>query len=492
MAYLGLVEDGLAIISFCLVCFATRSLFAWRFRLVGIDSWVHLLAAEEIRLNGFRIPKEHLASHFILRGTIAYPPLLHYLIAIFPTRAFLFLSRYLSAFFDAVHVALLFALVKLLTGEFLPASLAATAFVFTPRSFEESLSLTPRPLGSLLLTLTLASLLLSQTTFQGHVQLLFLISAFACALVLLCHKMATQALAFLALSLTLAGLWVSVLVLITGFALATAISRGYTLKMIREHLAILRFWSRYVAQLGSQIRITVGKIRFLGASNPWSVYPLLVLFFLPPVGVSYVRLISYFAIWSIVALLLAIVTSLWKRVMFLGQGVRYLDYAAFPSAVVVGIMSTYVSQDLLFYGLFVGLLAISIVKMRRSFRTTSRLKDYVLSSDLLDCIEAIRESPRDNVLCIPATLTAAVAYFARKRVLNTSSPYAYGELFSIFTVAGYVPIMPIEQIVRKYEIGLILVERTLEASVNACNVEAMHANSTYSVYETRTAIGWPS
>ncbi|MDG6251127.1 hypothetical protein, partial [Methanocalculus sp.] len=138
----------------------------------GSDQWYHLFFADYIRKNKFKYPKT--LKEFLLPGIYDYPPLYHYLLALFPRGFREMVCKYIGACIDTLSLIVIYYSILYLS-EFpelsdhfshpiLTAYIACLLFALHPAFLAlgggpRAYSATPRPLGELFLSLSLLFLL---------------------------------------------------------------------------------------------------------------------------------------------------------------------------------------------------------------------------------------------------------------------------------------------------------------------------------------------
>ena len=239
-------------------------------------------------------------------------------------------------------------------------------------------------------------------------------------MVLLTHKLATQALlivfiaetGFLAVVGGLVAVALSIAVL--GIGLALLISRWHYPSVLREHLAYLRFHSRYGSLFDSRKRFG-NIVRILAINDPWLILAGLGVavwlreleFHSLEVDPRYI-MIGMLAVWAFAS---TAVAYFWRY----GDGERHVLYSVAPGALLIG-----ASFDLsplrfgmILYGCFIAYCAVVIVvSMRRLSHP------FVVPRSLVACFEYLSGSPPKIIMPIPIAYAYAAAYYTRQTIAS--------------------------------------------------------------------------
>jgi hypothetical protein len=359
----------------------------WRW-LLGTDTFFHLKVAEQIRVER-KLPAT--ITGFFFHGPYAYPPLLHLLLFLVRGRT----ARLLPVFCDLLHLGLVFVMAYQLSSHYvLIALLSCVVYLSIPANYNDCLSISPRPIGSLLFTASILSLLSLGDTWAA------VVFAGLYALLLLSHKLSTQVswvvLGLLALCIPDLRWRIAIGVLLA-FSLVTIFTRGFYLDVLREHLGYLRF---HIEFGGLNRRKSFTDPLVLVRSNPFIL--LLPLAYVQEISVGMNNLV--FLLWGVAALGLA---ALWR----FGDGYRHLSLAS--SA--ISLLTAFLSNSLpavLTTGLFI---AYGLSKQIRYLRRLT--PPFMISQQLQESLAATRDQHGKCVLCLPLSYSYACAYFTGKLIV---------------------------------------------------------------------------
>lgn len=423
-----------------------------------------------------------IKDRYIVEGPYDYPPILLVVLSFFPKRFLEEFQWLISPIFDLFHNLLLFATVYLVTENVVIAVVAQLIYALTPIVVLENSNLSTRSLGSLTLTLAFLPLLL----YTVHENPLFLLVAiFFNILLFFTHRFSTQALLFTSVFFTfyeLNPLYLGVFAL--SVICATLFSGGFYLRILRGHFLLLKLWfknmdRRFAHQIRGVDKEIVQNPDFItrvyclfwkvpiGAiigSNPWVLFVWLFLLGSVRLPLNWfgaetsARLFSKLATWAIVAFVLAVATTWLKPLRFLGEGQRYLEAGAFPTAIIAGLVicrfvwarhhPLWIAFSLVFAG---GCLAgILYIQKKAIIEDTNR----TITPALWEVIKFLRWKKEEiRIACIPHTLADAIMYFTNSRVLCTDNSVGNWKLLDFFPVIKRAP----SEIVKKYDLNYLLV-----------------------------------
>jgi len=219
---------------------------------------------------------------------------------------------------------------------------AVAIYAITPELFRHFTGLSPRSVGSLFFSVIFLLVLLGT---QGS-PVLFVPAIVLGGILLLTHKMSSQALAFLSIGFSiLEGDLTYVFVFLGMVVAALVLSLGHYVKVFRSHVAIINFWRIQRAKgnppnafrrdlgrepesydeslLGRAKRIVTGiDPLWVFLSNPWTIFfPIPLLLYRETLQFS--TLESKILAWALVTLAIAIATQYVPKLKLVGEGYKY-------------------------------------------------------------------------------------------------------------------------------------------------------------------------
>jgi len=483
------------------LCFSTRIYWRLKYPNFGNDTWSHLGVARAIRKNHYRLPKTS-GIHFN-DGPWDYPPLLPYIIALFPEKRALGASKYIPAIFDTMSCAATGMFILALQDQWvswpfdplafslpiqaelvLPA-LAMLIWTFTPMIAVDTFQhLSPRPMGNFFLVLTIMLMFLYYWNPLWEYLALMLVPV---TLIYLSHKFTLQALTFLniAVAIYLRQPWFFA-VQGLGFVAAVAVSGGHYIRVLRGHLGFMNYYrvhgaSKYPGKYGIHRERLMKILRMDLTGNPWIYFlvPILVLGGWPP------DLMSTMALAMVVTYLLVSLNPL----LFLGEPERYFEAAAFPLAMVIPFFLTSQAASgwvLPLWALLAVLLALSAVRIYREMRgreeqmfDKGRVIEHYVDPMWLEACEFMKGRSGDRILTVPELAQWGTHYFTGKPVQGTECAAEYGRHMEEF------PATPdnIRALVEKYRVDMVFVARAASAGFDFSPWEKVFENERYLVLE---------
>ncbi len=370
----------------------------------GKDAYYHLLAARRIRRSGMGMPDT--LKELILPGIYDYPPLLHYLWAMFPLRWHLTVERWSSAFIDALHAITVyffsyyfFNLMPFSHDQSFMAFNSALIFILSPalltigtgpRAYQG----TPRTLGELLFSLTFCFSLIGY--FTGTT-IPFLLAMLFGALLCLTSKFSVQVMVFFYVVFALVTFHVYwIILLVSVFITALVISKGHYAKVVAGHIQHSRYYLNAISkrfyliaqrnnwhELRQTVRI-IFKNPFKAAKNLFFYHSWTHLLVNHPLlfAIMYIAITGPFADGHPVALflllwigagLLAFTLTSMKPFLFLGEAERYLEYVLLPQVLYLGVSNHLNSAPYFLLGYFVALYLFFFVGFIYGYRNKEKL-----------------------------------------------------------------------------------------------------------------------
>jgi hypothetical protein len=400
-------------------------------KLYSGDTFFHLSISRIIRENKFRLPSSIKNVIFFESNKnyryLTYPPLLHYIISIFPLRFHLAIAKNLNLVVLSFIGSLAAIITYNLTSDFILALLSCLIVVVNLSAFDLITQLSPRPLGILFYTIILCLAIFYPLSWVSFV----LISLFV-GIAALTHKFTMQALILgLIPYLIIFNKSLLVFSLLLGFIIAIIISKGFYLKILKEHFFWLRFYN-------FKRKILFGKdfIHIL-IRNPW--YIVIFTIFILNNAVFFNSTISIqIFYWGIINLLIAIVVLI-PSLSFIGEYYRYIEYSLVPIGISIG-LSLNGFNSLIIVALFLALF-ISFVSLLRLKKNIYNTKMLVNAGDI-PLYQSLKKNLPTNLLVIPIIRTLEINYFAHLNVVHL--------------VRGHGILNILGQIIETYKIGYIL------------------------------------
>lgn len=441
-------------------------------RYFGVDTWRHLVVADYIRCH--RHYPGRMPDKYLIDEPCDYPPLFRYVLALIPKRLLEHSHWLVSPSLTALHSLLLFGVTWRLTASPAAGWLAQVIYGVTPLVVMENASMTTRACSSLLFTVAAGGLMAGVMIPSwgwgiGGVM--------AVALLVLTHKMAVQALAVLVVGWgMLSGTpWYPV-GMVAGMAVAAVLSRGFYVKVLTGHLAMLRWWRqniryRYAHQVRGLPRpheTTSDKVFWIYqqirkapwvavvGANPWMVVVLgfgawawrtgrwAWLGFPAPITVGLVQ-------WCVILWVTALAIRSIPAIEFLGEGERYAGYASFPTALLVSTVIWHMLGTPRGAWVLIGVMAIAVLGCLLPVFVLQRT--LVVQDDERSVTPALRELyaridalPGEvRLASFPLHLADSAMYFTRAKVLSTDSTLGHLKYYTPFFPVLRVPVATLIQ-----------------------------------------------
>jgi hypothetical protein len=518
----------LAIIAVLIFCFALRALPAiFKISPSGSDQYYHLFMGDYIRKNHFKYPEK--TKGFLLPGKYIYPPLYHYILALFPRLLREKTGLYLGAIIDTIHAFALYLFVIYISkipeiSVFLPnpqayAVLACLLFSISPALLAigvgpRTYSVTPRPLGELLFTLTFLFALIFY--INGDLFSL-IISSFFASLIFLSSKFGVQVLLFFSVIVTiLTGFYLLLLVPLLGIAIGLVISKGHLASVLQgsfQHLSlykniiqktysctlsrnnfpefkyiIISLLNRNLKEFARHFRNVLSHNTFiiLILRNPFFFLILYIYIFLNPLLGN--NVIYFLNCWIIASIVVFVATSL-KPLLFLGEAERYLEYSIAPQILLLVIFLNYwtgclqfiVIYCMAFYGLTITELALhkKYSKLDSKEHLISWIKENIHKKNLLkiaaDGMQFELLYRTDNPVWYPESITLSKEEFLK-----------------IYPVKAFYPPENIQSVIEQYDIKYVITSKNdlIKAEKSGIhykfkNLDTVFDNPEYLVYKTK-------
>lgn len=429
----GLLIDLMAAASLGAIGLALRLVLHLTGQPGGIDTWYFRASADALRAT-WRLPI-HLPRYLLHEGPESYPPGFIVFLALLPSawrrRGFWLVSPLL----DTVHLLVLYAVARHLTGSRGIALVAGLVYAVTPQLIAETRNLNPRAFGALLHTTAMLLLLAATAPGRGFgVAMAWSVAAVVVtAIVFLTHASSTAT-----LGLATAGLavitfdWRYAAVPLAGAVLALALAPRVARRTFGNYRHAVRFWRRNLRYRGadevahSPIYGAVGTATSAGRWHRGLLAPAVRLMGENPFALPLVIVVAGqpsehwtagMLTWSVSVWLWAAAVTVIQPLRTLGPGFLYLKTIAFPTAFVAATATAAV--PLVATATVAAALA-SATSLAVFFRHVwTRRTQHTASTppDLAEIVAELARLPGDGVLCLPTMYSDYVAYHSGKSVL---------------------------------------------------------------------------
>ena len=447
-------------------------------RYFGVDGWRHLMVADYIRENK-HYPK--WMDKFLIESPSDYPPGLRFLLAVFPKE---FIKKYewlVCPAIDFIHNLFILGVVYYLSHSLILAVLAQIIYLSAPLTIMENSNLSARSLASLLFSLTFIGILLF--SISGGWLLFIYCVAMVCIL-LLSHRMSVQTLLFTCIFFSIYELSITYIgIYLLGTLLAVIVSKGFYLKILRGHLAVIEYYKqnlkfRYAHEVkglpkkgeksDDMVFNLYQKVRSAPFIAVFAANPAVVLIFIFIVlraingDVVYESmpqiLVAKFVSWAIFLLAVGIIIRSFKCVEHMGEGERYIEYAGLPIAVIGSLTVYYLYSLNPILTVIAFIFLIIFTELIPAFYIQQKViiddKERSVSKDLREIFDYIDKIEGEvRLMCIPHLMSTPVMYFTKAKTLSTDSAIAH-----ITDLADVLPVIrkPLKEIFKKYNINYLL------------------------------------
>ena len=375
------------------------------------DTFFHLLISKSIRNHKWKYPSSMQNVIFDEAekkyNYLKYPPLFHYVVAVFPVKFHLKAARFLNLVVLCSLGTFAGIFSYTLTSQVIIAIFSSFIVVFNMAVFELEVMFTPRPLG-----LLFYSLVAFISIFYSQSPLSILAIPLLVALIILTHKFAFQILIF---SLLPYAVIFNKSVLLLGFALgvlfAIIISKGGSLKILKEHISWLYFYSRFPSRAPY-----FDKLKSIIIRNFWYIaiiFSCLLLFYIDSIWFS-TKFISDIFFWTFIPLAVALLVSI-PYLSFLGEDYRYIEYSIFPAGIASSLLIA--NSNVFVLLAFLTCFFVSILALYKYKILLHKRKNLVNPDDVLS-YQTLRNYSLGNLLVFPHTRTLEVNYFTGLKVVH--------------------------------------------------------------------------
>lgn len=445
----------------------------------GVDVWTRLLEIEHVKKTHHRIPGR-IKKGFIIEGYFDYPIIFPWLFSFFPKKFLLKIERFVSPFFDALQNILLFFIAYSLTGNLYIALISQLVYSLIPIIPIENSYLTPRSLGYFNFTLAFYPLL---TYHMFGNPVLLIIGLLFTTTLFLTHRFALQSFLFICIFFSIIDKTpLYILSFISGFIIATLVTKGHYLRVAKGHLANIYFWVlNYKYRFAHQIYADkkerevdwVGKIYallssmppiFILATNVWagSAFLYLYLYYFYQIATPQKEMLFKMSLWVLFFYVVGSIVLKVKRLIPIGEGQRYLEMATVPSSILSAVLFFHFYTH---YGLIIIILFILVLVANFTLILFTQIKGIVadknrsLTPDLKKAFNFINklkgpEAPR--IMCIPHQITTMTVYNTKADILVNADNQGLMQLREIYPILK----RSISFLQKKYSLGYLLLRES--------------------------------
>jgi len=452
-------------------------------RAVGSDTYYHLIRADNIRSLRFKLPIEQ--PQFVLFGPDYYPPLYHYLLALFPRKQ----RHYAELLTGAVFDCLLVVLFLMTAGTFFmntwsATSLALLALIFALNPALTSLSYGPRAysgtariVGEFLVSLSLVAMMFYSTTGNG---IWFLCAVFGASLTMLTSAFGTQALVFLSILIGIfIGSYEIVILPIVAAFVAIVMSQGFYWKSLKRHVTHLINYKSSISKIHPAIIKRVGmrvkqniyeNLKYYLYHNKFTVFFFrneIIIILLLLTGYNYysglgVSSGKYLSAWFFGALITFLLTST-RYLSFLGEAERYLEYAVIPVLLLLGMQLNGFAESFrnaIMFGILIIYCLPFYISQVIAFLIWA--KNLPIGAEYENFVEALNKSTKGIALCILNDAPWRLAYQTHHQFIWRSLQRKYDSpedaIERFYSVYPW-PHADLERYAKRYGVTLVPVAR---------------------------------
>jgi hypothetical protein len=438
---------------------------------IGVDHWYWKAYVEKYR--SARAFPPHLPQ-FIFDVKQSYPPLFPLLLAFLPHALFDRFSHILAIGIDLVRMACLMAIVYSLTGgNAFAVGVAGAVYAVTPLLVSYNVQLNPRGLAAIMLDVMFFAVILA-FFFKGPVWL-WVVLIPSSGLILLTHKMTTQLFWFLCLAGSILLDWHLILLIPLSVAVAMVMSRGFYWSVLAAHWDVVSFYLRnwrwaganpvkespiygnygYETPKKMHRKGALGIVKHIYVQFGYNPFAWLLMIVVPifrwiPDSSSGFNL--FVLGWLSLTLAFALGTALVPVLRCIGAGHLYLYNAAFPSALLWGLLfhNGYThAPGLLLAGAVASLLG--ILRFYWHVKSSPTIK---IDNEFERVLMFLSTKRDGTVMCVPPQWYDVVAY-------KTGLPVLYGgHGFGFKLLEETYPrlLIPLREVIERFNVRFIILE----------------------------------
>lgn len=202
-----------------------------------------------------------------------------------------------------------------------------------------------------------------------------------------------------------------IVALLAGFLASFLISKGYYLKILKEHLSWLHFYSVHPsnAPIGP-------KLKQIALRNSWYfalAASAAILLLSGNLYFSDITLRIFY--WAIIPLIAALIISL-PVLSFLGEEYRYIEYSLAPVAIILILTLSSLQSSISTLILLIASVipAIAFIEYRKYLKKTNSLTNQYD----IQAYEILKKKGTENLFVIPHTRTLEVGYFTTLQMIH--------------------------------------------------------------------------
>ena len=402
------------VLSFGILYCARRYLA--RGRLSVGDTFFHLLVSDSIQKQKWKFPS---SLHNVIFSEIdknfnylAYPPLFHYIIALFPLKFHQKIAKYFSLVILSFVSSLTAIFIYDLTLNLGFAILSSFIVIFNFSALSLVVNFSPRSLGLFFYSLVVSIVIFYPENFFSLFGIGLLVT-----LISLTHKFALQTLFFGFMTYVfLFGKPYFLLSFVFGFLLSIFVSRGFFLKILKEHINWLYFYKSR-----PQRTHIITNLSAIFGRNIWALQIVISILFVlfqnnDSLFESLLKtdLFTKVVFWSFINVLLALLVSI-PNLSFLGEYYRYLEYSVVSIGIATSLLMVYLSPYILLVSFTC--ISISLLVLMKYRRHLVHSKALVDPDDILSYY-SLRDYNLSNLLVFPGARTLEVRYYSKISVIH--------------------------------------------------------------------------
>lgn len=487
-----------------LLCFLWRILPLLKQPHQGCDAYFYLIAIEVFKKNK-KIPILMPPYYVMEYQESWYPPGFIILLSLLKKRIIDKIYWLISPALDSVLCCLLYLFMCLYNRNGNAALIIILIYIFSRAAIDETISLTSRQAGALLLNILFISSILFIS--NKDCKWLLVIALISGILLLMTHKLSTQVfyISFVIMSIIFFEITFIVIIVIV-FLSTILLSKGFYIKILRSHVDFIKFWSRNWKHLGAHqlndsiiygikkkqeitspvYRKDVRKnvLKNYCIDNLYAVFPFSILL----LSIFNLKSISkpslFFAGLSLTILMIGLLSYIIPYLRGIGLINQY-GKLALPIALICAIdlykidqltILIYVIVSFYLYQGIISLYNIIIINDQKS-STEIGIWDYSKLDKLFRYLQTLNDP---LIMCIPLNYCDLIAFHCRKRVLWGGHTSPTSNLQSVLPVFS----KSLSEIINEWSVTHLLVDRIYcEPEIFNINAEVVWEKDSLVIYE---------